>query len=89
MRFETSLQIKLCSSSNADRWHRSGRGVKTQSDVAQVRVRPIQPQERKRFERWMEEHPYLRWGQPVGKTLYYVAAVRDRWVGLLAFGAAA
>jgi hypothetical protein len=33
--------------------------MKTQSDVAQVRVRPIQPQERKRFERWMEEHHYL------------------------------
>ena len=44
--------------------------MKTKSDVTQVRVRPLQPQERKRFEHLMEEHHYLGWGQAVGETLY-------------------
>jgi hypothetical protein len=63
--------------------------MKTTSDVAQVQVRPLRPKERKRFEHLMDKQHYLGWGQPVGETLNYVATVRDRWVGLLVFGAAA
>ena len=54
-----------------------------------VRVRPVRPRERRRFERLMAKHHYLGWGQPVGETLPYVAAVGEKWVALLVFGAAA
>lgn len=54
-----------------------------------VKVRPMRASERGRFERLMQRHHYLGWGQPVGETLRYVAEVRGKWVALLTFGAAA
>jgi hypothetical protein len=58
-------------------------------DLDLVRVRPIRAGERKRFERLMDRHHYLGWGQPVGETMLYVAESQGKWIALLAFGAAA
>lgn len=57
--------------------------------VQQVRVRPLGTRERRQFERLMQRHHYLGWGQPVGETMLYVATVGKRWVALVVFGAAA
>lgn len=57
--------------------------------VQEVRVRPLVTRERRRFERLMQRHHYLGWGQPVGETMLYVATVGKRWVALVVFGAAA
>lgn len=54
-----------------------------------VKVRPMRRSERRRFERLMDRHHYLGWGQPVGETMRYVAEARGKWVALLVFGSAA
>lgn len=63
--------------------------MKKKSVIDLVKVRPMRTSERKRFERLIEHHHYLGWGQPVGETMRYVAEARGKWVALLVFGAAA
>lgn len=55
----------------------------------EVVVRLATSREKGRYKRLMADHHYLGWGRPVGETLLYVAEAGGKWVGLLAFGAAA
>lgn len=62
-----------------------------QALLAQVRVILIpQAQDRRRFQRLLEQHHYLGQIKPVGEQLYYVAVdAQGRWLALLLFSAAA
>ncbi len=52
-------------------------------------VRPIKPQERRRYEALMGEHHYLHSHQLVGQQLCYVATYRGEWLALSSWCAAA
>jgi hypothetical protein len=49
-----------------------------------------EPDERRRFQRLLQQHHYLGALKPVGEQMYYVALdAQGRWVALLLFSAAA
>ena len=52
-------------------------------------VRPITPQERRRFDALMVEHHYLKSNHLVGEQLCYVATFRGQWLALSSWSAAA
>ncbi len=52
-------------------------------------VRPIRPQERRRYDALMREHHYLHSHQLVGQQLCYVATYRGEWLALSSWCAAA
>ena len=52
-------------------------------------VRPITPQERRRFDALMVEHHYLKSHQLVGEQLCYVATYQGQWLALSSWCAAA
>lgn len=54
-----------------------------------LRVRPIGPQERPRYDALMREHHYLHSHQLVGEQLCYVATYRGEWLALSSWCAAA
>jgi len=62
-----------------------------QTLLEQVRVILVAtPDERRRFQRWLQQHHYLGGLKPVGEQLYYAAVdAQGRWVVLLLFSAAA
>ncbi len=55
----------------------------------QLTVRPIRPQERRRYDALMKEHHYLHSHQLVGEQLCYVATYRGEWLALSSWCAAA
>ena len=54
-----------------------------------VQVRPIQPEERQRYDQLMGEQHYLGNPQLVGEQVRFVAEYKGQWVGLLAWSAGA
>lgn len=52
-------------------------------------VRPITPQERRRFDALMVEHHYLKSNHLVGEQLCYVATYQGKWLALSSWCAAA
>ena len=54
-----------------------------------VQVRPIQPEERERYDQLMGEQHHLGNPQRVGEQVRYVAEYKGQWVGLLAWSAGA
>jgi len=52
-------------------------------------VRPIQPQERRRYDELIKAHHYLHTHQLVGEQLCYVATFRGQWLALSSWCAAA
>lgn len=52
-------------------------------------VRPIVPQERRRYAALMKKHHYLHSHQLVGEQICYVATYRDEWLALSSWCAAA
>lgn len=52
-------------------------------------VRPVRPQERRRYDGLMKEHHYLHSHQLVGEQLCYVATYRGQWLALSSWCAAA
>src|SRR6266850_4080628 len=52
-------------------------------------VRPITPQERRRFDALMVEHHYLKSHHLVGEQLCYVATYQGQWLALSSWCAAA
>jgi hypothetical protein len=62
----------------------------TDSDLLrQVCVRPIEPEERARWDALVDRHHYLGLRSLFGKTLRYVAVADGRWLALLGWQAAA
>ena len=57
--------------------------------INDVQVRPIFPNERKRWDALIRRHHYLGLKSMVGKTLRYVAVLDDCWLALLGWQAAA
>jgi len=57
--------------------------------LEQLTVRPITPQERRRFDALMVEHHYLKSHQLVGEQLCYVATYQGQWLALSSWCAAA
>jgi hypothetical protein len=55
----------------------------------EILVRPVRPIEEQRYQKLMQEHHYLGSLPKISETLWYVAAWRDQWVGLLSFSASA
>ena len=66
-------------------------GPAEQALLDQVRVVLVtEPEERRRFQRWLRQHHYLGALRPVGEQMYYAAVdAQGRWVALLLFSAAA
>ena len=62
-----------------------------QALLDQVRIVPVtEPQERRRFQRLLQQHHYLGALKPVGEQMYYAAVdAQGCWVALLLFSAAA
>ena len=57
--------------------------------LEEVRVRPVQRGEERRFQELMRAHHYLGALPKIGETFWYVATYREAWVALLSFTAAA
>ena len=57
--------------------------------LSEVIVRPIQSDERARWDALMRRHHYLGFKRIVGEGLYYVATLQEEWVALLGWGSAA
>jgi len=57
--------------------------------LADVRVRPIQFEERRPWQQLMAQYHYLGFQNTVGEAIRYVATVGTHWVALLAWAAAA
>ena len=57
--------------------------------LAQLAVRPLQPDEQPRAAQLLDQEHYLGAGQPVGHTLTQVVHHHGRWVALLVWGPAA
>ena len=57
--------------------------------LRRVTVRLITPEERERFDRFLEENHYLHSARLGGQALRYVAELDGQWVALLSFSAAA
>jgi hypothetical protein len=53
-----------------------------------LQVRPITLKERQQWRQLMRQHHYLGFQGVVGESICYVATIGDRWVALLAWGAA-
>jgi hypothetical protein len=60
-----------------------------QQILEHLTVRPVQPQERERYQALMIEHHYLHDHRLVGEQLCYVATYRGQWLGLGSWCAAA
>jgi hypothetical protein len=60
-----------------------------QTILDEVSVRPIEPEERDRFDALICQEHYLHRADLVGEQLRYVAEYRGQWVALLAWNAAA
>ena len=60
-----------------------------QTILEEVSLRPIEPEERDRFDELICREHYLRSADLVGEQLRYVAEYGGRWVALLAWSAAA
>jgi len=60
-----------------------------QKELQSVVVRPIEPEEKHRWDQLMNEHHYLGFRQLVGESIKYVAELNDQWVALLGWGTAA
>lgn len=61
-----------------------------QALLDQVHVRLVEPSERNRFDRLLEQHHYLGSLKPVGERLHYVATdAAGHWLALLIFSAPA
>ena len=60
-----------------------------QTILDEVSLRPIEPEERDRFDELICREHYLGSADLVGEQLRYVAEYRGQWVGLLAWSAAA
>lgn len=60
-----------------------------QTILDEVSLRPIEPEERIRFDELICREHYLRSADLVGEQLRYVAESRGRWVALLAWNAGA
>jgi hypothetical protein len=66
------------------------RGRDDNADLLQrLRVRPIRPEERSRWDAAVNQHHYLGLRSLFGKTLRYVAVAGERWLALLGWQAAA
>jgi hypothetical protein len=59
-----------------------------QLDLREVQVRLISPEERSRWEGWMDRYHYLGRGRLVGESLRYVAEWRGQWLALSGWAAA-
>lgn len=57
--------------------------------LKEIRVRPVLSFEEARYRELMQTHHYLGDLPKIGETLWYVATLRDEWVALLTFSAAA
>ena len=57
--------------------------------LKEVQIRPIQPEDRERFDQLMIAQHYLGNAQLVGEQVRYVAEYRGQWVGLVAWSAGA
>ena len=57
--------------------------------LKEVRLRPVQSCEEKRYQGLMQRHHYLGALPKIGETLWYVATWREQWVALVSFSAAA
>jgi hypothetical protein len=55
----------------------------------QVKVRPIQFDEREKWQAIMSKYHYLGHAHPFGNTIYYVAEIENRWLALIGFSACA
>lgn len=60
-----------------------------QKILEHLTVRPITPQERRRFDALMIEHHYLKSNVLIGEQLCYVASYQGQWLALLSWCAAA
>ena len=58
-------------------------------NLREVLVRPVFPSEEQCFQERMQAYHYLGALPKIGETLWYVACLRDEWVALLTFSAAA
>ncbi len=58
-------------------------------NLLEIVVRPTRPPEEQRFQELMQEHHYLGALPKISETLWYVATIRDQWIALLSFSAAA
>ncbi len=58
-------------------------------DLKDIRIRPVQRDEEKRYQGLMQAHHYLGALPKIGETLWYVASWHHQWVALLSFSAAA
>lgn len=61
----------------------------SQTDLSEVSVRPIRPDERQRWDQLMRQHHYLGFSRTAGRALRQVAEWRGQWVGLLLWQACA
>ncbi len=57
--------------------------------LKEVRLRPVQSCEEKRYQGLMQRHHYLGALSKIGETLWYVATWHEQWVALVSFSAAA
>jgi hypothetical protein len=58
-------------------------------NLGHLLVRPITLDERARWRALMRQHHYLGFQSVVGESICYIATIDDRWVALVAWGAAA
>ncbi|WP_027363763.1 Druantia anti-phage system protein DruA [Desulfotruncus alcoholivorax] len=60
-----------------------------QTELQELLVRPIQPQEESEWNQLMATYHYLGFRQLVGESIKYVAEIQGKWVALLGWGTAA
>lgn len=58
-------------------------------DLDAIEVRPIRLDERQQWHQLMRQQHYLGFQGVVGESICYIATIHDRWLALLAWGAAA
>jgi hypothetical protein len=63
--------------------------VGTQTELKELVVRPILPQEDAEWNRLMATYHYLGFKKLVGESIKYIAEIRHQWVALLGWGTAA
>lgn len=61
----------------------------TQTELKELVVRPIFPQEEAEWNRLMSTYHYLGFKKLVGESIKYIAEIRHQWVALLGWGTAA
>jgi hypothetical protein len=69
--------------------HCSPSDVTTRPALDQVRVRPVLPSEKERWDALMRAHHYLGFAGFIGQSLRYVAEADGRWLALVGWQAAA